>query len=85
MDVPEIDVAELAARQGRRAWRSSTSGRRRSSPTARVPGAQLIPLGEVVERIDEVPTDGTVYVICATGAAQRQGGGALPIRRASTP
>ncbi|MGH9275327.1 MAG: rhodanese-like domain-containing protein, partial [Acidimicrobiales bacterium] len=28
---------------------------------------QLIPLAEVVERIDEVPTSGTVYVICATG------------------
>ena len=27
----------------------------------------LIPLGEIVERIDEVPTDGTVYVICGTG------------------
>lgn len=34
---------------------------------ARVPGALLIPLGEVVERIDEVPADGTVYVICARG------------------
>ena len=33
-----------------------------------MPGARLIPLGEVVERIDEVPTDGTVYVICARGA-----------------
>jgi rhodanese-related sulfurtransferase len=31
-------------------------------------GAQLIPLGEVVDRLDEVPRDGTVYVICRSGA-----------------
>ena len=34
---------------------------------ARVPGAVLIPLGEVASRLAEVPTDGTVYVICARG------------------
>ncbi len=33
-----------------------------------VPGAVLIPLGEVVERVDEVDTTGPVYVICGTGA-----------------
>jgi rhodanese-related sulfurtransferase len=32
-----------------------------------VPGAVLIPLGEVVGRVDEVPRDGPVYVICASG------------------
>jgi rhodanese-related sulfurtransferase len=32
-----------------------------------VPGAVLIPLGEVVERVDEVDTTAPVYVICATG------------------
>ena len=78
MDVPEIDVAELAARQAEGAALIDVR-RPEEFADARVPGAQLIPLGEVVERIDEVPTDGTVYVICATGAAQRQGRGALPI------
>ena len=34
---------------------------------ARVAGGRLIPLGEVPARIDEVPADGTVYVICARG------------------
>lgn len=34
----------------------------------RVRGSVLIPLGEMVERIDEVPTDATVYVICHSGA-----------------
>ena len=67
MDVPEIDVATLAARS---ADDSSLIDVRRPDEyaIARVPGTRLIPLGELVERIEEVPTDGTVYVICATGA-----------------
>jgi rhodanese-related sulfurtransferase len=65
-DVPEIDVTELAARRAEGA--PLIDVREDDEYTAaRVPGAQHIPLGEVVERIDEVPTDGTVYVICARG------------------
>ena len=33
----------------------------------RVPGAVLIPLDELGARVDEVPGDGTVFVICAVG------------------
>ena len=33
----------------------------------RVPGAQHIPLATIPDRLDEVPTDGPVYVICALG------------------
>jgi rhodanese-related sulfurtransferase len=67
MDVPEVDVATLEARS---AESTSLIDVRRPDEfaTGRVPGARLIPLGELVERIDEVPTEGTVYVICATGA-----------------
>ena len=32
-----------------------------------VPGAKLIPLADVVARLGEIPTDGSVYVICQTG------------------
>ncbi len=32
-----------------------------------VPGAVLIPLGEVVERFDEVPQGDPLYVICHSG------------------
>ena len=32
-----------------------------------VPGARLIPLGQVHARLHEVPTGEPVYVICATG------------------
>ena len=34
---------------------------------ARVAGARLIPLGEVVDRVDEIPAADRVYVICAAG------------------
>lgn len=34
---------------------------------AHVPGAVLIPMGQVVARVGEVPHSGPVYVICATG------------------
>lgn len=32
-----------------------------------------IPLGELSERLDEVPRDRTVYVICAAGGRSQQG------------
>jgi rhodanese-related sulfurtransferase len=34
---------------------------------ARAPGARLIPLAEVPDRLDEFPGDETVYVICRSG------------------
>jgi rhodanese-related sulfurtransferase len=68
MAIPEIDVAELA--------RLRTEGeivlvdvrQPDEHAEARVPGTVLIPLGEVAERFEEVPNEGTVYVICARGA-----------------
>ena len=35
--------------------------------TARIPGAALIPIGDVAQRINEVPKDRTVIIHCATG------------------
>ena len=35
---------------------------------ARVPGVVLIPLPEIEERVQEVPADAQVYVICRSGA-----------------
>ncbi len=32
-----------------------------------VAGAELIPLGDVVARLDEIPADQPVYVICQSG------------------
>lgn len=34
---------------------------------AHVAGARLVPLDELPERVDEVPTDTPVYLICAVG------------------
>lgn len=39
---------------------------------ARIDGAQHIPLGSLVDRIDEVPRDRTVYVMCHVGGRSAQ-------------
>lgn len=67
MPVPEIDVAELARQ--RAAGAPLLDVRQPDEwEEFRAPGAQLLPLGEVAARIDEVPRDATVYVICRSGA-----------------
>jgi rhodanese-related sulfurtransferase len=66
-DVPEIDVAGLA--EARTGGAPLIDVRQPEEwEEFRAPGAVLIPLGELLERIEEVPTEGTVYVICRTGA-----------------
>jgi molybdopterin-guanine dinucleotide biosynthesis protein A/rhodanese-related sulfurtransferase len=66
MEIPEIDVAGLAER---RASGAPLIDVREDAEfaTTHVPGAQHIPLGQVADRMGEVPTDQTVYVICARG------------------
>ena len=65
-EVPEIDVRALA--EARSAGAALIDVREpHEYAEAHAPGAVLIPLGEVAERIDEVPTDRPVYVICRTG------------------
>lgn len=39
---------------------------------AHVDGARLVPLGELVERMAELPTDGTLYLMCRSGARSAQ-------------
>ena len=64
--VPEVDVDELA--QLRPTGASLIDVREPDEYEAvHVPGATLIPLGDVMARVDEVPRDEPVYVICATG------------------
>ena len=65
-DIPEIDVAELSLQRSQGAPLVDVREQHEFAQ-ARVPGATLIPLGEIVERADEVPRGGTVYVICARG------------------
>jgi rhodanese-related sulfurtransferase len=33
-----------------------------------VPGVRLLPMSEIEQRLEEIPTDGTVYFVCAVGA-----------------
>lgn len=64
--VPEVDVVELA-RQREQGAPLIDVREDDEYDAAHVPGAQHIPLGTVPDRLGEVPTDGTVYVICAKG------------------
>ncbi|HMG41492.1 MAG TPA: rhodanese-like domain-containing protein [Acidimicrobiales bacterium] len=65
--VPEIDVTELARLQA--AGVTLIDVREPDEyDGGHVPGAELIPLGTVPERLDEAQAkEGTVYVICAMG------------------
>ena len=63
---PEIDAAELARRHEQGAFVLDVR-EPDEYEAGHVPGAVLIPLGEVVARQDEIPTDQEVYVICAGG------------------
>lgn len=67
MDVPEIDVQALADQQ---AAGAPVFDVRQPDEYAEVhvPGAVLVPLADVPERVDDFPTDRPVYVICRSGA-----------------
>jgi rhodanese-related sulfurtransferase len=67
MTVPEVDVAELA--RAREAGAPLIDVRQPAEwEEFRAPGAVLVPLAEVPERVGEVPAGSTVYVICRSGA-----------------
>lgn len=44
---------------------------------ARIPGARLIPLGELAERLDELPRDATIILQCRSGNRSRSATQAL--------
>ena len=70
VDIPEIDVDELARRH--QAGATLIDVRQPDEYEAgHVPGAVLIPLREVPERVDEVPAGGEVLVICKSGGRSR--------------
>ncbi len=68
--IPEITPKELAA------WRADASRRAPSLIDVREPwefdhcrieGAQLVPLGQLVARLDELPRDRPLVIICHHG------------------
>ncbi len=70
-DLPEIDVAEAARRRN---VGTPIFDVREPDEYAEghVPGAPLIPLGTVADRVDEFPPAGEVLVICKSGGRSRQ-------------
>jgi hypothetical protein len=68
--IREVDVQEFAAAQRRGAL--VVDVREPSEYVdGHVPGAQLVPLGSLAARVDELPRDDRVYVICASGNRSR--------------
>ncbi len=66
MEIPEIDVDQLA--EALEGGANLIDVREPDEwEAARVPGVPLIPLGQVPDRVAEVPADGTCYVICRSG------------------
>lgn len=66
VDVPEIDIAEAARRHA--AGANVIDVREPDEYLeGHVPGAPLIPLGDVMERVDEFPATEEVLIICKMG------------------
>ena len=63
--VPEIDVTTLAQR---RDVPLVDVREVHEYEEVHVPGAQLLPMSEIADRVDEVPSGGEVFVICRSGA-----------------
>jgi len=77
--VPEVDLESFEA-----AWRDGATVldvRNLDEYEERhVPGAVLVPLPELGERIDEVPAGRPLYVICARGGRSRSAAQALRLQ-----
>lgn len=69
--IPEVDIAETVRRMG--AGTPIIDVRQPDEyAEAHVPGAPLIPLGDIPDRVGEVPADGQVLVICRSGGRSAQ-------------
>lgn len=67
MDITEIDVDELARRLDEGAVLIDVR-QPEEYEAARLPQATLVPLAEIPDRLDVVPDDTEVLVICRSGA-----------------
>ena len=66
MEVPEIDFVQLDERRGNGAVVVDVR-QPDEYAEAHVPGALLIPLAEVPDRLADIPAGGEVLVICRSG------------------
>jgi len=65
--MPEISVDQLASKMAAGAVTLFDVRNPDEFESGRVPGARLVPLGEVPDRVGEFPTDTEVLVICQAG------------------
>jgi rhodanese-related sulfurtransferase len=71
VDVPEIDIAEATRRHA--AGATVIDVREPDEYVeGHVPGAPLIPLAHVPDRLAEIPSEGEVLVICRSGGRSRK-------------
>jgi rhodanese-related sulfurtransferase len=68
VDETEIDVDALAERRAAGPVALIDVRQPDEYEELHVAGAVLIPLAEVPDRLDEIPVDGPVYMICRSGA-----------------
>lgn len=66
VSIPEIDLDSFAQHHANGAHVLDVRNPDEHAD-AHISGVQLIPLGELVDRVGEVPGEGTVYVVCAMG------------------
>ena len=73
MDVPEIDVATFADLQAQGATVLDVRNPDEYDE-GHLPGAVLVPLGDLGERVDDVPdtNGGPLYVVCSMGGRSRR-------------
>ena len=76
MGIPEIDVTTAAARRAEGAVVLDVRNPDEYEQ-GHVPGALLIPLGELADRVAEVPTDADLLIICRSGARSLRAAGHL--------
>ena len=72
MSAPEVTVDELAAARAEGPVSLIDVRQPEEYDAVHVPGANLIPLADVVARAGEIPIEGPVYVICHTGARSQR-------------
>jgi rhodanese-related sulfurtransferase len=72
VSAPQISLEELADARAEGAVPLVDVRQPEEYDAVHVPGAKLIPLGDVMARIDEIPQTGPVYVICQTGARSQR-------------
>ena len=74
---PEVTTAELAAALDSEGAFVLDVRRADEYAEKHLPGVVLIPLDELGARVDEVPTDRTVWVVCAVGGRSLKAAHAL--------